>query len=482
MALTTATGLDNPAYQYSVDDINALVNRALEMPSLSDYSGETDTAKLEAAIADAASNNTTALFIPPGSYTITTQIEADVDNLNFFGGGATLNYTGSAGTSLFYIPTAEGVKFHGLTTVIPSGTAAQHFNIYGANCSLLDCVMEHSTATDTIGVYVRDSAPGFRMLDCRMEGMNEKVNIFCGNALFDNNDFIGSASLGGDDCIAIKAIEDTVENIRVTNNRVSYHASVVGFGSQIGKQGADDSDYTGRVRCVLIGNNTANNCASLVYIKPGAVAVDYRNGLVEAVRIRDNTLYDPEGVAFQMGLRITAGRGAWVRDIKGDGNVIVARASGTVSTGHKCVMDIFGINSGAAPIIEDIDVGFSFNDPYDGAANGTAGVPAHPVVNFVNVENANTNGITLDRINLRLDANGCSQSGVIVGSGFDGAVTVEKLHMTNANASSHASHGGFKTASAITVMTDNITIDANVADKVTDSGGSFAANTNPLLA
>lgn len=462
---------------------DAAVRRPADVPGLSDYgplgSGD-DTAVFASALADAARNNTSGLWIPPGIYRVSSTLVVGVDRFCLEGQGATISSAMGANAPLIKIG-GNDVSVIGLKTLLTaSRTAAHHYRVSGRNCHLHLCSLEYRTDQNTPSMYVR-GGDGFKMTCCRKSGSNAFLFLEASDVLIADNEIYGTA--GGDDAIAIKAIDGPVENIRVIGNHVHRHANIVAIGSNVGARGADDGAYSHSVRNVSVVGNTAAMCSALINIKPGALTdTDYRNGLVEGVEISSNLLADPNGAAFKTGIRIRAGHGAIVRQIHGSDNVIVARAGSGSSSGRNIgALYVQASGGGATGTIEDIDVGVSYYDPFGGAPSETAGVPGHPVESFVYIDPANLN---LGNVNLRIQGNGCSASGINVLSGADGKVTVEKLKLAKCNASGKsATQGGFRTASRIVVMTDNVAIETlNGKPKVEVAGGSFVKNRNPLLA
>lgn len=488
IGLTSAVGLAPPAAianaQPDPSASNAVYAQSTEeMPSLSDYGrveqGGDILSVLTTAIADAASNNTRLLRIPSGNYTVPSTVTVNADDLTIVGHGATIASAMTANNPLIKVDGGD-VSIIGLRTELTAtGTTTHMYRINGENCRVHMCDMEYTAGNvDTPAFYIR-GGNGAQVTHCTKRGSNAFIGFLEGSDILIAFNQI-YAWAGGDDAFAIKAINQSSENIRIIGNHVHQHASIMAIGSNIGAQGVDDPTYSRYVRNVVVQGNVGHGCGSLVIIKPGAIATqDYRNGLVEDVTISDNILTDMTGEKFATGVEIKAGRGAIVRNIRGSNNIIRARASGTSSSGRRIgALWIVEAGGGAMPTIKDIDIEITYNDPHDGAAFETAGTAGYPVESIARIEPARLN---LGDINLRIEGNGCAESGVYVASGGDGAVTVEKLKLKNYNVGALGPAGGFRTASAVTVMTDNVSLSGTGSAKVMDSGGSFTATTNPLL-
>ncbi len=442
-------------------------------PSLADYgrlgSGD-DSAVFAAAMADAAKNNIAGLRIPPGTYFISSTLPIDIDDFQIIAHGATISSAMTATKPLIRVA-GDNVSIVGLRTLLTAAvTTTHHYRVTGRSCHIDRCNMEYASAQNTPAFYVR-GGDGFRLTNSRKSGSNEFIGLLeASDVLIASNQIYGVT--GGDDAIALKAITRSSENIRIVDNYVYRHSAIVSFGSQIGMAKADDPRHSRAVRRVHVEGNVADECARIAFIKPGALRSDYRDGLVENVVFRNNKLRDPKGVTFQRGFEISAGHGGIVRNVTGEGNIITARANGDSSTGRKVgALLIEHSGGGANGSIEDIDIGIAFVDPHNGAPFGSPGTSGHPVQNIVRIDPKKLN---LGKVNLRIDGNGCSESGVLILPGADSKVTIEKLKITNYNGKNHRLHGGIRTGSAIIESGDDIVLSGNGRPRVTDAGGSFA--------
>lgn len=436
-----------------------------------------DTAALQAAFTYFESTGGGELKLGSGSFSVSTTLLLFASDVTIDARGSTVvAATGSMGP-MFYVG-GHRARILGGTWKVPFAGTRQ-IDVEGRDCRLDACTIEDVPEQNGQQMYVRYGADGFHMTNCKMTGNNAALFLEASDALIAFNEFEGSAG-GGDDCIAIKAIQGITENIRIIGNRCRRHAYFLSIGSNIGLQGVDDPTYSRRVRNVVCTANTVEDCSGLAYIKPGAIdGRDNRNGVVEGVTISDNVFYDLVGSRFECGLRVNAGNGAIVRNVRGNNNQFFARASGTESTGHKRVVDIFAVNYGAAPTIKDIDVGFEFEDPNDGAAAGGS-APGHPVTNIVGVENANVNGATISGIKIRGSGNGSSGPGIDVYAGLDDAVTIDNVRLRNVNMASGSNAGGIRTRSRISITNANAVSvgvgNGNPYNIVSGTSGDIVAN------
>jgi len=192
-----------------------------------------------------------------------------------------------------YLGGSRGRIVGGNWTITTNGATLFHLDVEGADCEIDGVSFVKEPEASGYQIYVRPSADGFRMIRCRTSGSNG-VQVEGSNGLYAFNTFQAKA-VGGDDGLAIKAIGTVTENIRIIGNIFENHATFVGIGSEIGTQGANDPAYSGRVRGVHILGNQGINVAYMLFIKPGAITPDYRDGLVESVTFSDNTTYDLDG-------------------------------------------------------------------------------------------------------------------------------------------------------------------------------------------
>lgn len=382
------------------------------------------------------------LTFPSGmTFYISSGLNINVANLTIDLTGATIkaDHTTSAAS---VIVSASGVEIINGTFLLAGGAASPwHLNVTGTNCKLNGTKLEKNPSAGGYQMYVREGATGFRMYRGSTSGSNG-IYLGASDAVFDGNSFVGYS--GGDDCLAIKAINGPVTNIQFTNNFVQNLTAICSIGSEIGTAGANDATYSRYVSNVKIDGNLGVNLGYMAFIKPGANASnDYRDGKVFGVDISNNTLLDMSGTKFQSGLMIWASRGAKVYGITGKNNVIIARASvapgGATRTAGAAFLYITdsgapGTVGTAQAEIKDIDVEIKYSDPYDGVANGGS-TPGHPVWHHVyaEVETAGR-GVFGAPIRLGIDANGCWYSGAAIGITIpDNVFDFTRLRIVKAN-------------------------------------------------
>lgn len=442
------------------------------MPSLADY-GPVDvddhTALFAAALAHAAHIRAPGLRVPTGTYRVSSTLVLDRDNWELIGAGATIA-SAMTPTQPLILVRGRNVSVTGLRTVLTApATTSHHYRVTGRNCRVDRCTMEYSSPQNAPAFYVR-GGDGFQLTNSIKRGSNAFLGFLeASNVLIASNRIYGVS--GGDDAIALKAINQSCENIRIVDNYVERHASIVSFGSQIGMRSKDDPSHSRGVRGVVVERNIAEKCGRLAYIKPGALRADYRDGLVEDVEFTGNRLNDADGVAFEVGFDVRAGHGAIVRNIRGNDNVIRARAAGDSSTGRKIgALLVQAAGGGPAGMIDDIDIGIRYDDPYRGEAWGSPGTTGYPVENIVRID---PKSLRLGTITLRVEGNGCSESGAVVLPGATAKIIIEKLRLAHYNRRNLRSHGGLRTASSILIATDDVILNGNGRAMIAERGGYF---------
>lgn len=408
------------------------------------------------------------LRLPEFEFRIDTTLALGVSDLVIEARGARIVSALSAGDPIIYIPPAgDRITINGLHTVSTGGALPHHYTVYGARCRMVGVTIQDTPEANGQQLYVRFGADGFQLVDSRMTGNNAAIQIEASDFLIQGNSFIGSDRLGGDDCIAIKAIAGAVSNGRITNNHVYRYANIVGIGSEIGTLRAADPAHSRRVSNIVVTGNRAEKCAYGLLIKPGAMEADYRDGVVENVDYSNNALYDPTGNSFQRGIAITAARGAVVRNVTGSNNLIVARAYDGTASGHKTAFDLFYTRAGRPPTFDTISVGFTFRDPHGGAAFGTPGTSGYPVSNIVNIE---PNGASIRNIDLRVEGDGSARSGIMVREGAGDSVTVSRARLKNINADSRGG-AGIEVGNGSTVrISDDVAIATLSGSKLLSKG------------
>jgi hypothetical protein len=417
-----------------------------------------DSAAIQAALTYFESTGGGELHLGGGTFRLTGTLMQLAPNLTIDARGATMVSSDPLALPALYVG-GDRTKIMGGTWKLTGGFhSARWFDVEGTNCEIDGARIIKDPEAGGVQAYIRSWANGFTMRNCRAEGSNG-IQWEASNSAFLFNSF-EARQTGGDDCIAIKAIDAVTENIRIIGNRFRGFTDFVGIGSNIGTIGADDPAFSKRVRNVVIVGNTGEECTNIALIKPGAVeGNDYRNGMVEGVTISDNVLFDPAGTKFKTGVTVKAANGAWVRNIKGSNNIVHARTiEASDSDGPKRGLFVFAqaTNSGAACIIEDVDVGLTFVDPHDGKAQGVDGAVGHPIGNIVEVRNDTAS--ILRNIRIRVEGNGCTGAGILIGAGLNDAVTIDKAHLKNVNLTNGTNGGGIKTSSRIRLNGEDVSI------------------------
>lgn len=356
-----------------------------------------DAAALQAAITAAEVSGGTVL-IPPGTYNCnSTNLTISGDHVTIWMYGATL-----LNTRLVVASTASDTAILGGTILDDTGSSGAYLaDFSGTRFFVQDTTFEKAPTTGGVIFYIRASASF---------GTFRGYRTFGSNGIFvQGHDHVFSefemecrgivSGAGSDDAFAIKAASTgtPVEtyNIVIGPGTVRGFTNITGIGSEIGLAAAT-GDYSSFVRNVTITGVTAYNCGYLLYIKPGAVAADYRNGLVENIAMSNCTLIDQNGGNFQSGFYITAGRGAIVRQVKISNCTVRARGYGTsvIHTGFY----IRTSNDGASSTISDVFIDdCQVHDYYDGAANGIS-TPGQPIDWVAYVERASAANDTIERI------------------------------------------------------------------------------------
>ena len=325
---------------------------------------------------------------------------------------------------------ASNVEVDGLGIVDTRGDNRTYLaDISGSNCRFTNFQLVKDPAAGGYQMYLRQTAQGCSFSGLKLRGSNG-IMVAGRNHLFENFDLQSTMSkeFGGDDAFAIKAIDATSENITIRNGVVRGYAAIASLGSEIGtsKRGGGP----GVLRNVTVENVTGDRCTSVVFIKPGALTYDYRNGLVEHVVLKNLTLNDPNGEYFRSGIYMIAGRGATIRDVQASGIRIVARAMDRgVAPTAAILMTV--IDKGAPATIEDVNVQLVFTDPFSGAPHGPAS-PGYPVGHIVQIEKRNPASGSVSGIVLDVEGRGAAIGGIHVGPGLDGAVTVTRAVLTRA--------------------------------------------------
>jgi hypothetical protein len=313
-------------------------------------------------------------------------------------------------------------------------------DIAGRNCTFTDVSLIKDPIAGGYQMYLRQPSAGCRFTGLRLKGSNG-IMIAGHDHLFDGFELESTMSdrVGGDDAFVIKALGKPTYNIIIRNGVVRGYAAIVSFGSEIGTSGRS-SNYEAFVRHVAVSDVTADRCGSLAFFKPGALIYDWRNGLVDDVRLERMRLTDERGERFTSGIRMIAGRGAMIRNVVGRQLEIRARAKNQ-GVQQTAAIDLVVFDEGAEARFENIDLQMAFTDPHGGAEHGP-GVPGYPIDHIVRIEKANPRKGRMSGIGVDVTGRGSRIGGVVIGEGLDDAVTIRRAQLTRVGLNPPASVGG----------------------------------------
>jgi hypothetical protein len=301
-------------------------------------------------------------------------------------------------------------------------------DIAGHNCIFTNVTLIKDPIAGGYQMYLRQPASFCRFIGLRLKGSNG-IMVAGHDHSFERFGLESTMSdrVGGDDAFAIKALGEPTYNITIRDGIVRGYSAIASFGSEIGTAGRS-SNYEAFVRNVAIADVTADRCGSLAFFKPGALIYDWRDGLVENIRLERLRLTDERGERFTTGVRMIAGRGAIIRNVVGRQLEIQARAK-TQGIQQTAAIDLVVFDEGAEASLDAIDLQLTFTDPFDGADH-RADVPGFPVDHVVRIEKSNPRKGRMSGINLDVAGRGSRIGGVLIGEGLDDAVTLRRTHLT----------------------------------------------------
>lgn len=424
----------------------------------------------------------------------TRAIQNAIDSLRSRGGTVEVPGTYECGT---VVVSGDGVTIRGLNgwlvngrIVIPEGRQGCRIenlgiidrrgdeksfalDVSGRNCSFTNVVLIKDPIAGGYQMYLRQPSSGCRFLGLRLKGSNG-IMVAGHDHLFERFELESTMSnrVGGDDAFAIKALGQPTYNITIRNGTVRGFFAVASFGSEIGTSGRP-SDYEAFVRNVTVADVTADRCGSLAFFKPGALIYDWRNGLVEDVRLERLRLIDERGERFTSGIRMIAARGAIIRNVVGRGLEIRARAK-SQGVQPTAAIDL-AMLEGADARFENIDLQMVFTDPHDGAEHA-AGAPGYPVDHIVRIEKTNPRKGEMTGISLDITGRGSRFGGVLVGEGLDGAVTLRRAHLTRVGLHPPSSLGGGGIWSDSRLQLGDISVDSPVLPRFGGRGVTGKGN------
>lgn len=403
--------------------------------------GADDTSPLQAAIAAVGAAGGGVVRGTPGrTYKITTSLSTSSNDVIVDMTGATVTSAMTASAAMYSIAGTRN-KVIGGTWKLTGGSANPFFfDFSGTNCELGFVRLLKTPDAAGYYSYFRHTADGFKAYHVFAEGSNG-FYVECSDSSFDHFVIIGQA-VGGDDGLAIKGLNDSCRNVRISNLRVENLSSAVSIGSEVGTNGAADPNYTKTVGQIDITNVTAKNCYGLLYIKPGGSTPDIRDGTVEGVNASNLTLIDESGTKCERPIAIVAGRGARIRNVTI--NNVKARARTAGGAGRLVGADVYitsDVGGTAQSSISNVFINGEFIDIYQGQTNA-AGRPGYPFTNVASVNRAAATG-TFSNIVLDIYGDGSAEAGLVVGTGLSAdAVTVKRMHLINVNQTNAAGQGG----------------------------------------
>jgi hypothetical protein len=343
-------------------------------------------------------------------------------------------------------------------------------DIAGRNCTFVNLSLVKDPIAGGYQMYLRQPSSYCRFSGLRLKGSNG-IMVAGHDHLFEGFDLESTMSqrVGGDDAFAIKALGQPTYNIMIRNGVVRGYFAIVSFGSEIGTQGRPSRGEAAVLNVVVTGVS-ADRCGSIAFFKPGALVYDWRDGVVDGVRLEGLKLVDEQGERFTSGVRMIAGRGAIVRNVVGRDLEIRARArnQGVQPT---AAIDL-SLLQGAVGQLENIDLQLSFVDPFAGAPHGP-GKPGYPVDHVVRIEKVSRGPGGMRNITLDVDGRGSRFGGVFIGAGLDGAVTLKRAHLGRVGVNPPASVGGGGIWADSEVQLGDLAIDSPVLPKF---GGRALAN------
>lgn len=361
------------------------------------------------------------VLIPRGIWRVDGQIEIGRPNVSISGYGATL---AGRGLTWFGNKSSSGLTIAGLKSVNNSGRGARKlWSLYGARTTFLDTEWVYAPADDFQMGFVWPEARDSRFLRYKSSGGSEIV-IYAPGTVFDGFDVTG---ILGDDGFVIKAPGSQAHDIQIVNGTIRDSASILSIGSEVGARRTADPAHGSFVRGVRVVNVIGENVAYGLYIKPGALKNDYRDGLVEDVDF-DARIVDPTGAKFRAGARIDAARGAIIRDVDVKLSISARAIDGRARNAGLRINAIDMGKGSGFPTIERIKADLVLEDPYRGVANGP-GAPGYPLDSAVII--SASPGARVGRTDLWLTVNGARNGALVNGQHVKGPVVVHRLAAEN---------------------------------------------------
>jgi hypothetical protein len=334
----------------------------------------------------------------------------------------------------------EGCRIENLGIIDRRGDPATILlDVSGRNCTFSNVTLIKDPIAGGYQICLRQPSSHCRFTGLRIKGSNG-ILVAGHDHLFEKFELESTMSdrVGGDDAFAIKAPGQPTYNIMIRNGIVRGFFAIASFGSEVGTEG-HPSNYEAFIRNVAVSDVIADRCGSLAFFKPGALIYDWRNGLVEGVRLDRLRLVDERGERFTSGVRMIAARGAIIRNVVGRELEIRARAKsqGVLPT---AAIDL-SLLDGADGRIEGIDLQMNFTDPHGGAMH-RADMPGYPVDHIARIEKVRPNIGSMSGISLDISGQGSRIGGVFIGAGLDDAVALRRAHLARVGLNPPATVGG----------------------------------------
>ncbi|HEX6740175.1 MAG TPA: hypothetical protein VF079_00060 [Sphingomicrobium sp.] len=251
---------------------------ALSVRDFGAVPGRDSTAAIQRAI-DAAASRGGGIVEVPGSY------ECGIVTL---GDGVTLRgVNGWLVNGRIVIPEGRhGCRIENLGIVNRRADANSFaLDVSAQNCTFANLTLVKDPIAGGYQMFLRQPSAHCSFTGLKLKGSNG-VMVAGHDHLFEKFELESTMSnrVGGDDAFAIKALGRPTYNITIRDGTVRGYYAIASFGSEIGTEGRASS-YEAYVRHVTVSDVTADRCGSLAFFKPGALIYDWRNGLVEDVRL-----------------------------------------------------------------------------------------------------------------------------------------------------------------------------------------------------
>ena len=341
-------------------------------------------------------------------------------------------------------------------------------DVVGRNCTFTDLTLVKDPIAGGYQIFLRQPSSGCRFTGLKLKGSNG-IMVAGHDHLFERFELESTMSdrVGGDDAFAIKALGEPTYNITIRDGVVRGFYAAASFGSEIGTA-ERPSNYEAYVRNVSITDVTAERCSSLAFFKPGALMYDWRNGLIEDIRLERLRLVDERGERFTSGVRMIAARGAIIRNVVGRQLEIRARAKNQ-GVQPTSAIDLTIFPEGAPARFENIDLQLTFTDPFDGKDRSAA--PGYPVDHIVRIEKSQPQKGSMAGISLDVTGRGSRFGGVAIGPGLDDAVTIRRARLERVGLNPPAAAGGGGIWSESRVRLGDVSVDSPVLPRF--SGRAF---------